>query len=72
MVKTHTLRDLFERYETEVSSKKRGAASEHYRLTTLKASQIARLRLDNPRPTTDFKITAEASGALLDLRVRRG
>jgi hypothetical protein len=46
MLKAHTLRDLLERYETEVSSKKRGAVSEHYRLRTLKASEIARLRLD--------------------------
>jgi len=46
-LKSFVLGDLLCRYEAEVTTKKRGASSERYRLKTLKASSIARLSLDN-------------------------
>ncbi len=44
-LKGFVLLDLLCRYEAEVSAKKRGAASERYRLKTLKAASIADTRL---------------------------
>ncbi len=45
-LRTYALADLLTKYEAEVTPKKRGAASELYRLKTLRASAIASMTLD--------------------------
>lgn len=50
-LKTFVLADLLARYQSEVTPKKRGAASELFRLRTLKAAPIATLPLDKLTPS---------------------
>jgi len=50
-LKTYVLADLLSRYQSEVTPRKRGAASELFRLKTLKAAPIASLPLDKLTPS---------------------
>jgi hypothetical protein len=50
-LKAYSLAALLTRYESEVTSRKRGASSERYRLRTLKAAPIAGLPLDKLTPS---------------------
>jgi len=50
-LKTYVLADLLTRYQSEVTPRKRGAASELFRLKTLKAAPIASLPLDKLTPS---------------------
>jgi hypothetical protein len=70
-LKAFVLNDLLCRYETEITAKKRGAASETYRLRTLKASSIARLSLDNVTPSVLARYRDERLKVVTSPSVRR-
>jgi integrase len=70
-LKTFVLNDLLCRYEAEVTTKKRGASSEQYRLGTLKASSIARLSLDNVTPSVLARYRDERLKVVTSSSVRR-
>ena len=45
-----SVKELLDRYEREISSKKRGAEVEKYRLKTLKASKLTNIRMSKLKP----------------------
>ncbi len=50
-VTTVTLGELLDRYEREVTPKKRGAAQEHYRLVIIKADKVSKLNVKAVTPS---------------------
>jgi integrase len=70
-LKTYVLADLLARYQFEVTPKKRGAASEVYRVKTLKAAAIATLPLDRLTPSVLARYRDERLLAVSGPSVRR-
>ena len=70
-LKAYSLAALLTRYESEVTSRKRGASSERYRLKTIQASTITDLPLDKLTPSLIARYRDERLKAVSAPSVRR-